>query len=82
MFGISRVTQSVRALAEPTPAPTSGPQRWARLGLGVMMSFAGTSHLTFAREDFQAQVPDWFPSTRTPSSWLPVSWRSRSALHC
>ena len=61
MFGISRVTQSVRALAEPTPAPTSGPQRWARLGLGVMMSVAGTSHLTFAREDFQTQVPDWFP---------------------
>ena len=25
------------------------------------MSFAGVSHLTFARKDFQAQVPDWFP---------------------
>ena len=23
--------------------------------------FAGVSHLTFARKDFQAQVPDWVP---------------------
>ena len=23
--------------------------------------FAGTSHLTFQRDEFQAQVPDWFP---------------------
>ena len=32
-----------------------------RLALGAFMSTAGISHLTFAREDFQAQVPDWFP---------------------
>ncbi|WP_300644988.1 hypothetical protein [Nocardioides sp.] len=25
------------------------------------MVFAGTAHLTFARAEFQAQVPDWFP---------------------
>ncbi len=25
------------------------------------MAFAGTSHLTFAREPFQAQVPGWIP---------------------
>ena len=25
------------------------------------MSFAGISHLTFARKEFQGQVPDWFP---------------------
>nr|WP_249665406.1 hypothetical protein [Mucilaginibacter sp. Bleaf8] len=25
------------------------------------MIFAGVSHLTFARKDFQAQVPDWVP---------------------
>lgn len=29
--------------------------RWA---LALAMMFAGTSHLTFARHDFQAQVPD------------------------
>lgn len=25
------------------------------------MTFAGVSHLTFAREEFQAQVPSWVP---------------------
>jgi uncharacterized membrane protein len=25
------------------------------------MAFAGTSHLTFAREEFGAQVPSWVP---------------------
>ena len=25
------------------------------------MTFAGISHLTFKREEFQAQVPNWFP---------------------
>ena len=33
----------------------------ARLALGSAMVLAGTAHLTFAREEFQAQVPDWFP---------------------
>lgn len=29
--------------------------------LGAGLIFAGISHLTFARKDFQAQVPDWVP---------------------
>lgn len=29
--------------------------------LGVILTFAGISHLTVARQEFQAQVPDWFP---------------------
>lgn len=33
----------------------------ARIGLGGALIFAGISHLTFARKDFQAQVPDWVP---------------------
>ncbi|MCZ2818150.1 DoxX family protein [Modestobacter sp. VKM Ac-2984] len=33
----------------------------ARIALGGMLVFAGTSHLTFAREDFRAQVPPWVP---------------------
>ena len=33
----------------------------ARVGLGAFLTFAGISHLTFARKDFQAQVPDWVP---------------------
>ncbi|RMI14053.1 DoxX family protein [Cellulomonas triticagri] len=32
-----------------------------RIGLGAVLAFAGTSHLTFAREEFQAQVPPWIP---------------------
>jgi uncharacterized membrane protein len=32
-----------------------------RVGLGAVLAFAGTSHLTFARQDFQAQVPEWVP---------------------
>ncbi len=36
-------------------------QDLARILLGGFLTFAGTSHLTFARQDFQAQVPDWVP---------------------
>ncbi|GAA4753593.1 membrane protein [Modestobacter marinus] len=33
----------------------------ARIALGSTLVFAGTSHLTFAREEFRAQVPPWVP---------------------
>ncbi len=33
----------------------------AQIGLGSVLVLAGTSHLTFAREEFQAQVPSWVP---------------------
>ncbi|GAB88795.1 DoxX family protein [Gordonia rhizosphera] len=33
----------------------------ARLALGAVLTVAGIGHLTFAREEFQAQVPDWVP---------------------
>jgi len=33
----------------------------ARVALGSIMTFAGLTHLTTAREEFRAQVPDWFP---------------------
>lgn len=36
-------------------------QNYARLALGAMLITAGTGHLSFLREDFQAQVPDWVP---------------------
>ncbi len=32
-----------------------------RIALGAFLAFAGTGHLTFARESFQGQVPDWIP---------------------
>jgi len=34
----------------------------ARLVLGAFLLFAGIAHLTFARAEFQAQVPAWFPA--------------------
>lgn len=33
----------------------------AQAALGAAMLGAGTGHLTFAREEFQAQVPPWVP---------------------
>lgn len=40
---------------------TSLPQTVARLALGSVMVGAGVMHLTIQRQEFQAQVPDWFP---------------------
>jgi uncharacterized membrane protein len=33
----------------------------ARVLLSLVLVFAGTGHLTFARRSFQAQVPPWLP---------------------
>ena len=41
--------------------PTTTAQDTARIALGLMLIFAGTSHLTFARKPFKAQVPPWVP---------------------
>lgn len=46
--------------------PTSRPRTTARILLGAILLFAGVSHLTFAREEFVAQVPDWFPVSDDP----------------
>ena len=35
-----------------------------RILLSVFMIYAGFSHLTFNRVDFQAQVPDWVPMSK------------------
>ena len=36
-------------------------QKLGRLVLGTLMTLAGIGHLSFAREEFRAQVPDWVP---------------------
>ena len=36
-------------------------QKAARLALGSFLAFAGISHLTWSRPEFQAQVPTWVP---------------------
>ena len=42
--------------------PPAAPLRAAgQCALGLGLAFAGTGHLTFAREEFQAQVPGWVP---------------------
>jgi uncharacterized membrane protein len=44
------------------PLPrTSLPRTIARVALGAALVYAGTSHLTFARESFAAQVPEFVP---------------------
>lgn len=45
----------------PAPRPRGTARNVARLLLGGFLAFAGVSHLTFAREEFQAQVPTWIP---------------------
>ena len=41
--------------------PTSAPRTLGRIALGAILAFAGVTHLTVARAEFQAQVPGWFP---------------------
>lgn len=50
----------MRTLTQPA-AKSTRPRRVAAVVLGVFLVFAGTSHLTFARDEFQAQVPGWVP---------------------
>ena len=67
-------------VADP-PTPGSGVRRTVgRLGLGAALAFAGTSHLTTAREEFQAQVPPWFPAD--PDTVVLVSGVVEIALGC
>lgn len=47
--------------SDPRPTPLSVPRTIGRIVLGLALAFAGTGHLTFARQDFQAQVPTWLP---------------------
>jgi uncharacterized membrane protein len=44
-----------------TRQDTSTSQDAARIALGLMLMFAGTSHLTFARKPLRAHVPRWVP---------------------
>lgn len=50
-----------------TPRPSHTPERTSfvqtafRLLLGAALLFTGTSHLTWSRLEFQAQVPRWLP---------------------
>lgn len=41
---------------------TSSTQKVFRIVLGGLMTLAGIGHMTFQREEFQAQVPRWLPT--------------------
>ena len=43
---------------------TTTTQHLFRILLAIAMIYAGYSHLTFNRIDFQAQVPDWVPLSK------------------
>lgn len=45
----------------PPAAPTTTVQTLFRLLLGLTLILAGMAHLTWAREEFLAQVPPWLP---------------------
>lgn len=49
-----------------------------QVGLGAALLTAGTSHLTTKREEFQAQVPSWFPAD--PDAVVVVSGVAELAL--
>lgn len=51
---------SISTLLAPAPPSTSA-RSIGRTLLGAMLTFAGISHLTFARKDFRAQVPRALP---------------------
>ena len=42
-------------------SPASKARTAGRIALGAILVLAGTSHLTFARDDFRAQVPEFVP---------------------
>jgi uncharacterized membrane protein len=44
-----------------TVSTLSVPRTVGRVGLGLILLTAGISHLTFARKEFVAQVPEWVP---------------------
>jgi uncharacterized membrane protein len=52
----TQITSEARSTAR-----TNIVQTFFRILLGAALLFAGTSHLTFARQEFVAQVPRWVP---------------------
>jgi uncharacterized membrane protein len=52
---------TVRERRPASPPSGSIPRTVARVFLGSALVFAGVTHLTVARDEFQAQVPDFVP---------------------
>jgi uncharacterized membrane protein len=59
---VPRTTPRPPAARRPEEAAgASGFRRLSRWALGAALVFAGVSHLTTQRDEFLAQVPEWFP---------------------
>ncbi|MBO0342885.1 MAG: MauE/DoxX family redox-associated membrane protein [Bacteroidota bacterium] len=52
---------------------TSSTQNLFRVILGLLMMMAGIGHLTFQREEFQAQVPRWLPTSEAFMDFVVVA---------
>ena len=52
---------------------TSTTQNIFRVILGLLMIMAGIGHLTFQREEFQAQVPRWLPTSDAFMDFVVIS---------
>jgi uncharacterized membrane protein len=52
---------------------TSPLQNVFRIILGLFMVFAGVGHLSFQRQEFQAQVPRWLPTSESFMDFIVVS---------
>lgn len=48
-------------------------QKLMRILLGSLMTLAGIGHLTFQREEFQAQVPRWLPDSEAFMDLIVIS---------
>jgi uncharacterized membrane protein len=59
---------------------TSKVQMFGRVLLGLMLVYTGVSHLTFARQEFQAQVPPWIPLRPDLVVFLSGFYATRMAL--
>ena len=54
------MSRTTRTTTRTTPS-TSVARTIGRVALGAFLVFAGISHLSFARQEFTAQVPEWVP---------------------
>lgn len=52
---------------------TTKTQNFFRVLLGVMMILPGIGHLTFAKEEFRAQVPRWLPTNQSFMDFVVIS---------
>lgn len=52
------------------PAKDSTARSAARIALGLLLIFTGVGHLSFARRDFQAEVPESVPMNKDTVVWV------------